>query len=234
MKIIPAAAILLALSGPAWSAPAPQAPSLQPVSEKYTFRIDGKVIGTQDAALMSSTASTQTWSFNMNLTVPMYGQTTQLAQSGQIVVDNAANPVSLTTTVTLDKKSQNETLAFSNNKVSISLAPPITAVPASFQMSGPSYLLINNIITTFSIVTRSNRLPVDKPTMWQMFNANLLQPVVLTLTPSSAVTLHVHARPVKCHIFDVSPIGNRLWVSDDDGGVEMVSDPAQKLEIVRD
>jgi len=202
--------------------------------EHYTFRIAGKVIGTQSAQLISVGASSQTWMFALNLKVPMGGNTKTLTQTGTLVVANDGTPISLATKVALDSQVQDETLTFGKGKVDIALKPSISSIPPSLPTSGPSYLVINNIITSIAIILRANRPPLDKPTSLQMFSANILQPGVLTLTPSGHATIKSRGQMVACHIFDASPIQERFWVSDTTGDLVMDASPTQKLEITYD
>ena len=100
--------------------------------------------------------------------------------------------------------------------------------------SGSPYCLINNFISCLAIISRANRLAYDKNTGWLTFSADALKPLLLTLSPTGKEDITVNGQLVACHIFDVSPIQHKLWVSDATGDVLKVTVPIAKIEVVRD
>jgi len=204
-------------------------------TETYTFRIAGKVIGTQTAQLTSvRDDGAQAWKYAISLKVPTGSKTVDLEETGRFAVDSHGLPLGFETSVKLGKKKQGETLKFDAGKVGITLDPAQEGVPSMIAVNGSPYLLSNNNMTAISIVSRATRPSPTGTTTWQVFSSNVLQPVALTLTATGADTVTVGGAQVPCHVFTVFPIQNRFWISDTTGDLLKDVDTAQKLEIVRE
>lgn len=203
-------------------------------SEQYTFRINGKVIGKQTAELISLDGDSQRWRYQLDLKVPGGGKTITLLENGIFAVTASGQPLSYETSASLDGQSQKEALTFRTGNVSVILDPPQAAVPGKIAIAGTPFLIANNNLTAWSIISRANRPKTTGVTTWQMFSANALQPVVATLSAMGAETVKIGGQDVACHVYSVFPIGNRFWIADVTGELVKDADPSQKLEIVKE
>jgi len=221
----------LAAHGDAPSTSAAKSSLAPGYTETYSFKMDGKSIGTQTATLTKVEGGQQTWTFSFNLLAPLNGRTLTLKQTGIFALDDDARPVSLDTVITtMDGSPQREKVTFGQGTATVDLDPPIAAIAHTFPVPGHPYLMINNVITLLSIETRAAHPSTPAAFEMPSFNANSLQPIDLTLKPDGVA--QVDGQP--CHKYIVMPIANELALSDSTGDILSVTDSAQKLEIVKE
>jgi hypothetical protein len=208
----------------------------QGYTERWTFNIAGKSIGTQSAILTKIDNGLQTWAFRINLVVPANGQSVTLKQTGRFVVDSSGHPVSLDTTAVTNGVSQGEKITFGNGSATVDLDPPIAAVAHSFPVPDHPYLLINNLMTLVSLATRATHASASAEYVLPTFSANALRPADIKLTPVGPAP--GSAKP--CHVFDatITATGlpssvNEYWLSDTTGELVRCIDKNQSLVIVR-
>jgi hypothetical protein len=212
---------------------APASPTVG-YSEKYTFIMAGKTIGTQTAEVTASDATSQTWTYKIRLNVPINTQTLAMSEAGTLIVKADGAPVTFETKATTSGQTQAEKIVFNGNSVNVTLSPAMPAIASSFPVTPGTYALTNNFLSGVSIISRATHTATIAPMMWRTLGTNSLREIALTLTPTVAETLYMRGVAVPCHVYDVAPLNSKIWLSDATGELLKEADPAQQLVIVRE
>jgi len=206
-------------------------------SEHYTFRTGNKSIGTQSATLTSTSNGLQTWSFNIDLLIPTASKSITLKQTGTFVIDSTAHPVRFDTTSVVNGAKQGEKITFNNGTAKIVLDPAVPSIASSFPVSGHPYLLVNNLLTLMSLITRVNhngaKGSLDAPT----FSVNVLRPVDLNIKPLTATVINGIPSHVCKATFSGTGIPsttNEFTLADSTGELLRLTDKSQNLVVVKD
>jgi hypothetical protein len=233
--IMPISALACLAAPAGFSAPkasADPAPLAAGYSEQYTFRINGKSIGTQSATLVSVNNGRQMWKFGINLLIPINGtRKISLKQDGTLELDKDAFPLSLTTNALVNGSPQTESLVFGANGVTTKLSPAIPSLANPIPLDGHPYLFIDNLITLISLETRANFAKQSAKYVLPEFSSSILRPLSLTLQPAA----DQQAAGADSKVFDATVSGNttEYWLSNTTGAVIRMQDKAQNLEITR-
>ncbi|BDI33751.1 hypothetical protein CCAX7_58020 [Capsulimonas corticalis] len=200
--------------------------------ESYDFLIDGKNVGAQTAALESLQNGAQHWTFRLDLKVPSAGQTITLTQSGSFDAADTGDPVSIDSATSGGGISQETKLSFKKDQATGTVTIGTLATPKTVALSAPSFLFLGNVLTTWSLATRSITLAADKPTTIPFFATEALQSLPITFTPLRADIFSApDGKTIPCHVYTIAPIGSTLWIDDATGQLMKLTDDRQKLVV---
>jgi len=205
-------------------------------TEQYSFKINGKSIGTQSATLVKVANGVQTWTFSLDLLLPINTQSVSLKQSGTFVLGSDAQPVSLDTVALVNGASQSEKITFGAAGAVAVLEPPDPAIASPIPVVGSPYLLVNNLMTLISLATRANYGKQMSGYTIPVFGANSLRQATISLQPST--DQQTEGSPFRVFDATISSPGlpsstSQYWLSSSTGALERCSDKSQGLEVTR-
>jgi hypothetical protein len=208
-------------------------------TETYTFSTAGKSFGTQSATLTKVENNQETWSFTIDLMVPTSGTPTipLLKQTGTYTVDSDFRPINLDTTAVTGGASQGEKLSFADGNVTCDFDPSIAAVAHSFPVGGHPYLVVNNLISLLSLVTRANRNIGATGLVVNGFSGNALRPLQIMFHPMPSPVQQDKAYSVYQMMLTVPglpQVTNIVWLSNRTGEIVRLIDNSQNLLVVKD
>ncbi|MBM3496347.1 MAG: transglutaminase domain-containing protein, partial [Armatimonadetes bacterium] len=199
-------------------------------SERWVFVSDGKEVATQTAecvtVLDDAGRAFSDWRFEF--TMPSASTTIK----GTFSLWSDATPRKLAFDVAAGGTAQSGTYAFSRDAVEIALKVGEMPVARKHALKPGEMLQMNNLLTAFSLATRSLVLKPGETRTVPFFAASTMQSLDITFTVAAEarpVTVATGTRP--CLVCDVEPIKNRFYLDVETG--ELVRVEAPKLVIER-
>jgi transglutaminase-like putative cysteine protease len=199
--------------------------------EQYDFIIDGKNQGSQTAALISVQNGGQHWTYTLDLKVPQGEKFIEVTQNGSFDIAETGEPIALASSSSGGIATKSE-FTFAPDKIAASLTIGGVATPRTIPLASPVFLFLSNVLTSWSLATRSVTLPTDKPTTLPTFLPEALQTIPMTFTPKSAETVTVGDAVIPCHVYTIDPIGCSVSIADTDGRLLKLTDDRQKLVVL--
>jgi len=119
---------------------------------------------------------------------------------------------------------------FEGQKVKADTAISSMVVHRTLDVPEGAFLIANNLITAFSLITQTLSWKVGQEFAVPVWNANILQPLFITMKATGKERLN----DKEVLTVDVAPIGERFYISPEDGRLLKLVDERQKLEVLRE
>jgi transglutaminase-like putative cysteine protease len=230
---------------PTATASAPAAPERRSLtiapgaSERWVFRADGKVIGTQTAECIGAAQrgehTVSEWRYAVELDLGAGASKTHASIAGTFELTERAVPVSLTVDARSNGAQQRLRCTFGPEAVVSSISLGGQEMQRKTSWTGGELLQMNNVLTLMSLATRTVRISPGGTVGMPLFAAGPLQKLEVTLTAlAQTETIQVMGRPVECVVADAAPLGNRFHIARDTGELVRVTVESQKLRIDRE
>ena len=208
-------------------------------TEHWAFTMDGKSIGTMDAACSAvrTGANKQQlfdWKFSLKLNLPVQGQQVALSMTGTYTVTDHGNPTAVSLSANVNGQAQKLSGIFSGGKAKMTIQAGGQNMTPEVAITGKEFLAINNIISLFSIATRAVQVQPGKTVKAPFFAVEMMRGLDITFAAQARTeTITVGGKKIECVVSDVSPIGARIHTSKATGEMLRYTMAAQKLVIER-
>ncbi len=204
--------------------------------EQWDFTLDGKHLGMQRAECVAvrddGGHAFSEWRYEITLTPP--GPAAQATVSGTFSIWSDATPRKLTFETGPGAGGQRGVYEFSKESVQVDLTVGETRVQRSLPLKPGQPMQMNNLLTAFSLATRSLGIQAGRTLTAPFFAASTLQSVDMTFTAQAEPrTLEVMGRSRSCLVCDVEPIKNRFYLDAETGELLRVEAGGGKLVIER-
>jgi hypothetical protein len=203
--------------------------------EKYVFKMGGKAIGEQTAECQSVVPAREkgmgTWKFAINLNIEGQGKITM---DGSVTLDTTVKPTAFTLSATFGGMTTRVTCAFSPGKAKAVISAGGNDLKQEAAWSETDYLLVNNLVTSFSFITRSLGIEPGQKKTIRAFSPNVMQTLEVTFTAlPKTEKIEIGGKTVECVVCDVAPIQSRVHLERESGALLRLTSEGQNLLIER-
>ncbi|MCC6444693.1 MAG: DUF3108 domain-containing protein [Armatimonadetes bacterium] len=216
------------------SSPKPVALAVRPLklavglTERYKFFIDGKEIGEQTARVEKETADPSGPTYEISHAARLkVSESLTVTTSGALRLLASGRPLHFSLDADVGGQKQSIICRFDGAKVKADIKTGEMGAARTLDVPEGSFLIANNLITAFSLITRT--LPWDTRSEFKVpvWAATTLQPLNITLKTVRKEQLQGKT----VYVVDARPIGETFYVAVEDGRILKLVDARQKLEV---